>query len=179
MLATQTTTTGQMKHARGADSTKLSKLECALSLKGLALLCASHRGEITLAGCVPRLRQRQSFLRMLLLQAVAAPQPHAVKHSTKNVRLTDSSDGDAARSEASTQVRTQCALVEIRQVIPAHTHTHTHTHAHTGSLPRHKEITACSRRCSNAIAGVAAQSGTRRGEAFVRRHTATHRASIA
>ncbi len=53
--------------SKGADSTKLPKLECELARKGLALARASQFSETALAGS-RRVRQRQSFTRMLLSQ---------------------------------------------------------------------------------------------------------------
>ena len=48
---TQATSVRQETFAvRGADSTKFPKLECVHALNGLALPCASHYGEIALAG---------------------------------------------------------------------------------------------------------------------------------
>jgi hypothetical protein len=47
---------------------RLSKAECVHTRKGLALPPPSHSSDITLAGsrCAARLRQRHSFVRMLL-----------------------------------------------------------------------------------------------------------------
>ncbi len=56
--------------ARGADSTKLPKLECVHTLKGLALPCVSHSGEIALAGS-RRLRSTLAVAPVLFVHAVA------------------------------------------------------------------------------------------------------------
>ena len=52
----------------GAETTKVTKTECAHAFKGLALPRASHFGEIALAYSRPRLQQRLSFSRLLSFQ---------------------------------------------------------------------------------------------------------------
>jgi hypothetical protein len=56
---------------RGANSIKLSNLECAHALKGLALPHASHSGEIALPGSL-RLRSTLAAAPVLFVHAAVA-----------------------------------------------------------------------------------------------------------